>query len=137
MQWNVISTAVAAVVFFLNSAVAFAEPAPGAQGGVTPFIPLILIFGIFYFLILRPQQKKQKEQQVFLSNLKRGDMVITNAGIIGTIRTLNEKFVTLEVDEGVCIKILRGQIAESAANLNKEESKAKGGLLASTQDEKK
>jgi len=135
MKWNVISTVAALVMTF--STLAHAEAAPGAQGGVTPFIPLILIFGIFYFLILRPQQKKQKEQQVFLSNLKRGDMVITNAGIIGTLRTLNEKFVTLEVDEGVCIKVLRGQIAESAANLNKEESKAKGGLLASTQDEKK
>jgi len=64
-------------------------------------------------------------------------MVITNAGIIGTIRTLNDKFLTLEVDEGVVLKVLRGHIAESAANLNKEEAKAKPGLFAQPQDEKK
>ena len=120
------------------SPLAFAEAAAGAgQGGLTPFIPLLIIFGIFYFLILRPQQKKQKEHQTFLTGLKKGDMVITNAGIIGTIRTLNDKFVTVEVDEGVCLKILRGQIAENAANLNKEESKPKGSLLSQTQEEKK
>ena len=88
-------------------AIAFAEaPAPavpgmGAQGGLTPFIPLILIFGIFYFLIIRPQQKKAKEHGKFLSDLKKGDMVVTNAGIMGTIKQLGDKFVTLEIDEGV------------------------------------
>jgi preprotein translocase subunit YajC len=92
--------------------------------GLSPFIPLILIFGIFYFLILRPQQKKVKLHQQFLTELKRGDMVITNSGIIGTIRTLSEKFVTLEVDEGVCMKIVRSQILESANTL-KEEPKPK------------
>lgn len=90
------------------------------QDGIAPFIPLILIFAVFYFLILRPQQKKQKEQQKFLSALKRGDMVVTNAGIIGTIRTVSDKFVTLEVDENVCLKILRSQVLESAANLRDE-----------------
>lgn len=121
----------------LVSNLAVAEAAPGAQGGVAPFIPLLLIFAIFYFLILRPQQKKAKEHQKFLSEMKRGDMVITNAGIIGTIRTLSEKFVTLEVDDNVCLKILRSQIAENAQNLNKEESKAKGSLFAQPQEDKK
>jgi len=92
--------------------------------GLSPFIPLILIFGIFYFLILRPQQKKMKLHQQFISELKRGDMVITNSGIIGTVRTLGDKFVTLEVDEGVCLKVVRSQILESANTL-KEEAKPK------------
>lgn len=125
------------VVGCLLSGIAFAEGAPGAGGGVAPFVPLILIFGIFYFLILRPQQKKAKEHQKFLTEMKRGDMVITNAGIIGTIRNLNDKFVTVEVDDGVNLKILRSQIAENATNLNKEETKAKGSLFAQTQEEKK
>lgn len=99
------------------------------QQGLTPFIPLLMIFGIFYFLVIRPQQRKAKHQQKYLSELKRGDLVITSGGIIGTIRNLNEKFVTLEIDEGVCLKILRSQISEGASTL-KEESKAKAPALA-------
>lgn len=101
-----------------------AETPIGPQGGLSPFIPMIVIFGIIYFLILRPQQKKMKLQQQFLTELKKGDMVITNAGIIGTIRTLSEKFVTLEVDEGVCLKIVRSQILESANVLKDDPKKA-------------
>lgn len=97
---------------------------PGFKEGLSPFIPLIMIFGVFYFLILRPQQRKQKEQARFLSELKRGDMVVTTSGIVGTIRTVSDKFVTLEVDEGVCLKILRGQVLESAANLKDEKAAA-------------
>jgi preprotein translocase subunit YajC len=117
-------------------ALAEAAPAPAGQGGLTPFIPLLLIFAVFYFLILRPQQKKQKEHQKFLSELKRGDMVVTAAGIIGTVRTLSDRFVTLEVDEGVTLKMLRSQVAESAANLNKEEAKGKTGLRTPAPAEK-
>ena len=111
-----------ALTIALFQTVLFAEAAPAAkaQDGVTPFIPLILIGAVFYFLILRPQQKKQKEQSKFLSELKRGDMVVTNSGLIGTIRTVSEKFVTLEVDEGVCLKVLRSAVLESAANLKDE-----------------
>lgn len=101
-----------------------APAAPGFKEGLSPFIPLLMIFGVFYFLILRPQQRKQKEQQKFLSELKRGDMVVTTSGIVGTIRTVSDKFVTLEVDEGVCLKILRGQVLESAANLKEEKAAA-------------
>lgn len=78
------------------------------------FAPLLIIFFIFYFLVIRPQQKRQKLQQDFLKDLKRGDMVITNSGIIGTIKTVSEKLVTLEIDNGVCMKVLRAQILESA-----------------------
>lgn len=109
------------------SSLALAEGAPAGMGdirqGLSPFIPLILIFGIFYFLILRPQQKKMKLQQQFLSELKRGDMVVTNSGIIGTIKTLSDRFVTLEVDDGVCLKMLRNQVLESANNLKEEAKK--------------
>ncbi len=109
----------------LTATAAFAEGAPAsAAPGASQFIPLILIFGIIYFLIIRPQQKKTKLHAQFLTELKRGDMVVTNAGIIGTIKILSERFVTLEVDEGVCLKMLRNQVLESANNL-KDESKPK------------
>lgn len=106
------------------SALAHAEAAPAAPSAVSQIVPLAIIFGIFYFLLIRPQQKKQKLHLQFLSELKKGDMVVTNGGIIGTIRNLSEKFVTLEIDDGVCMKMLRAQILEGANSL-KEESKAK------------
>ena len=114
-------------VFALLNTLAFAE-VPGMPGGsvasgMSPFIPLILIFAVFYFLIIRPQQKKTKLQQKFISELKRGDMVITNSGIIGTIRTVSDKFVSLEVDEGVCLKLLKSQVLENANSLKDEKER--------------
>jgi preprotein translocase subunit YajC len=99
------------------SQVALAAPAPAAAPAIAPYIPLVLIFAIFYFLMIRPQQKKAKEQQKFLSELKKGDMVVTSGGIIGMIKALSERFVTLEIDEGVCLKILRNQVLESANSI--------------------
>jgi preprotein translocase subunit YajC len=118
------------MVTFMMSVLSFADgaAAPTAREGVTPFIPLLLIFGVFYFLILRPQQKKQKDQLKFINELKRGDMVITQAGIIGTVKTVADKFVTLEVDDNVHLKVLKSQIAESAATL--KETKAAAGKEA-------
>lgn len=106
-------------LFLAGSALAETATAPAPASGQAPnplvqFIPLLLIFFIFYFLLIRPQQKKQKLQSDFLKDLKRGDMVITNAGIVGTIKALGDKLVTLEIDNGVCMKILRNQILESA-----------------------
>ena len=113
------------ILMLILSTSVFAEaPATSPQAALSPFIPLILIFGIFYFLIIRPQQKKAKLHQQFIAELKRGDMVVTAAGIIGTIKTLADKFVTMEIDEGVVMKILRNQILESANKL-KDEPKAK------------
>ena len=103
------------------SPLAWAEGEAAAPGGfqqsIGPLVPLILMFGIFYFLIIRPQQKKQKTHKKFLTELKKGEMVITNAGIVGTVKNLSEKLVTLEVDTDVCIKLLRTQILESASSL--------------------
>ena len=82
-----------------------------AGGGFAQFIPLILIFIVFYFLLIRPQQKKAKEQQDFLSNLKRGDKVMTGGGIHGQITGLTDSAVTLEIADGVRIKVHRGYIA--------------------------
>jgi preprotein translocase subunit YajC len=72
----------------------------------------------------RPQQKKAAVQHKFLSELKRGDMILTASGIIGTVKALSDKIVTIEVDNDVCIKVLRSQITENASSLNKTEEKS-------------
>lgn len=96
-----------------------ADAAPAAgPGGLGAFLPLILIFVVFYFLLIRPQQKKAKEHQTYLSNLKKGDQVVTNGGIHGEITGLTEKVVTLEIAENVRIKVSRQYIAGSVAALS-------------------
>ncbi|QDK47442.1 preprotein translocase subunit YajC [Bdellovibrio sp. ZAP7] len=75
------------------------------------FVPFIFIFVIFYFLIIRPQSKRQKEHQKFLTELKRGDEVITSSGILGRLEGITDQFVTVEIADGVKVKMLRTQIA--------------------------
>lgn len=94
---------------------AMGAPPGGAQGGqgnpVMAFLPLIIIFAIFYFLLIRPQQKKQKEHRKFLESLKKGDEVITSGGIMGRISGLTENVCTLEIAPKVNIRVARSQIA--------------------------
>ena len=79
-------------------------------GGFSAFVPLILMFGIFYFLLIRPQQKKQKEHRGMLGNLKKGDRIITSGGLYGRITGITETAVTLEIAEKVRVKVSRGNI---------------------------
>ena len=77
------------------------------------FLPLILIFVVFYFLLIRPQQRKVKQHKEMLSNLKRGDKIVTSGGIIGTINKVSDnRELTLEVAENVEIKIASGMVAD-------------------------
>ena len=77
------------------------------------FLPLILIFVVFYFLLIRPQQRKVKQHKEMLSNLKRGDKIVTSGGIIGTInKVADNRELTLEVAENVEIKIASGMVAD-------------------------
>jgi len=93
---------------------AFAQAASGGQpSAVEMFLPFIFIFVIFYFLIIRPQAKRQKEHQKFVAEIKRGDTVVTTSGIFGRIEGINDAFVTLEIADGVRIKMLRSQILSS------------------------
>ena len=89
----------------------------GSQSGFAAFVPLIIMFVIFYFLLIRPQQKKTKEHKEMINNLKKGDRVITSGGIYGTISSLDEANATLEIAEKVKVKIVRGNIVSLA---NKE-----------------
>ena len=85
--------------------------ASGEGGGFGAFVPLILMFGIFYFLLIRPQQKKQKEHRGMIGNLKKGDRIVTSGGLHGRITGLTEAIVTLEIAEKVRVKVGRGNIA--------------------------
>ena len=77
------------------------------------FLPLILIFAVFYFLLIRPQQRKVKQHKEMLSNLKRGDKIITSGGIIGTINKVSDnRELTVEVSDNVEIKIAPGMVAD-------------------------
>lgn len=102
----------------LWSTTAWAQSAAAAQPSVVEqFLPLLAIFGIFYFFILRPQANRQKQHAQFLNQLKRGDEVVTNGGIFGRIEGLTEGFVTLEIANDVKIRVLKSQISASAKEM--------------------
>jgi len=84
--------------------------AAGGAGGIASFIPLILIFGVFYFMLIRPQQKQAKLQRQFLDEMKNGNKVVTKGGIHGTITGLTDSVVTLEIADNVRIKVSRSSI---------------------------
>ncbi len=83
----------------------------GEGGGFGMFIPIILMFAIFYFLLIRPQQKKAKEHRELLNALKVGDNILTNGGLYGKITGLKENTVTIEIAPKVRVKVSRGSIA--------------------------
>lgn len=92
-------------------AMAQAPDAAGQQpSAIQAFAPLIIIFAIFYFLLIRPQQKRAKEQKEMLDNLKKGDKIITQGGIHGLIENLTDKVATVKVAENVRIKVSRSSI---------------------------
>lgn len=100
---------------FINQAYADTPAAVSQAGGfdVMSFLPLALIFVVFYFLILRPQQKKMKQHQQMLGALRRGDRIVTNGGIIGTISKLtSDQEVQVEIAEEVRVRVLRSSITE-------------------------
>ena len=87
-----------------------AAAAPGPAGGIGFFIPFIFIFVIMYFVLFRPQKKRQQEQQRLISGLKTGDRVVTNAGIHGLIANLKETTVMLKVADNVKIEMEKSAI---------------------------
>ena len=84
----------------------------GNLGAAGQFLPLVLIFAVFYFLLIRPQQKRMKDQQAMLSRLSAGDEVVTGGGILGRIIEVNDPFITLEIAEGVRIKVQKSQVSQ-------------------------
>lgn len=114
------------ILSFVSDAYAMA-PAPqggqqagGIEGMIASFLPLILIFVIFYFLLIRPQQKKAKEHKQMLDSLKKGDKIVTAGGLYGLIEAVSDNTVTIKIAENVKVKVGRGFISTVRAASEEE-----------------
>ena len=107
---------------------AWAQSGGGGFGGMESLLPLVLIFVVFYFLLIRPQQKKAKVHREMLGNVRRGDRIVTNGGLVGNVtRVPNDTELIVEIADGVKVRIMRGMIAESMAKSGQvSSSKSKG-----------
>ena len=90
---------------------AHAQAAAQQPSMLASFIPLILIFLIFYFLLIRPQQKKQKEHKVLLDSIQRGDEILSSGGILGKVIRVDNDKLTVEIAKGVNVTIIRSTVA--------------------------
>lgn len=92
-------------------------------------LPLLLMFAVFYFLLIRPQQKRQREHQAMLSRLKKGDKVVTAGGIVGTISGLTDAEIEIAIADKVRVKVLRPQVMlyQSAPATSSSEIESKDG----------
>jgi len=97
---------------FISNAYAQATPAadPGLMGNLSTFLPLILMFVVMYFLMIRPQQKRAKEQKSMMDALAKGDEVVTAGGILGKVSKVNDTYVTVEVATGTEIVVQKNSI---------------------------
>jgi len=108
----------------------------GGLDGLGGLLPLVLIFVVFYFLLIRPQQKKAKEHREVLANLRRGDRIVTNGGLLGTItRVPNDTELLVEIADGVKVRVLRGMVAESLSKSDPAPAKSKDKGKDSDQDD--
>jgi preprotein translocase subunit YajC len=102
-----ISSLAAALVLFADSAWA---QAAGGQNQLLGLLPLVVIFVLFYFLLIRPQQKKQKEHRLMVDALASGDEIVTGGGVLGKVTEVGDQFVTVEVADGVAVKVQKHTI---------------------------
>ncbi len=102
---------------FINQALAQGVSAGGGSGFLIQIAPLVLIFAVFYFLLIRPQQKKMKDHRAMVGALSKGDKVITAGGLMGTITKIeDEKIALVEISENVNVKVVRSTITEVIKN---------------------
>lgn len=98
--------------------------APGGAAAqpsmIEQLFPYLIIFGIFFFLVIRPQQRRSQSHKTFVEKMKRGDSVLTSGGILGTIEGLTDQFVTLQIADNVKIRVLKSQIASSGVQGEQE-----------------
>lgn len=97
---------------FITPAHAQTAGAPGGGDLISLFLPMLLILGVFWFFIIRPQQKKIKEHQEMLKNIRRGDTIVTSGGLIGKVVKVNGDDLTVELADGVRVKVRRSYVAE-------------------------
>lgn len=97
--------------FFISEALAAGEAAPPQGDPLMQFLPLVLIFVVFYFLLIRPQTKRAKEHKAMVAGLAKGDEVVTNGGLLGRITEVGDNFVLLKVADNVEIKVQKHAVA--------------------------
>ncbi len=95
--------------FFISSA--FAQDTAAPSGGLISFLPLIVIFALFYFMLIRPPMKRAKEHKQLVAGLQKGDEIVTSGGLLGKITHIEDSFVTVKVAENVEIKVQRHAVA--------------------------
>lgn len=98
--------------WLISTAAAQAQGAPGQGNALMQFLPLVLIFVVFYFLLIRPQTKRAKEHRAMIAALEAGAEVVTNGGILGKVTHLGDQYVTLEIADGVQVKVQRHTISQ-------------------------
>lgn len=109
MSINILALIVTGVLFLTGCV-----PPGGEKGGgssIMSFLPFILIFALFYFLILRPQQKQQRERKEMLESVKKGDTVLTTGGIYGKVVNINEDELTVEIAKGINVRMIRSGVS--------------------------
>jgi preprotein translocase subunit YajC len=111
-------------MFFTGLAYAMSAKGEGGGGGFAGLIPLLLMFVVFYFILIRPQQKTAKKHQEFVKNLKMGERVVTSGGLHGTVTGLTETTVTLEIADKVRVKVTRSAVAGSGQEAATAETKS-------------
>jgi preprotein translocase subunit YajC len=97
---------------FVTPAFAQAAGGAGAAGGIVSFVPIVLIFAIMYFLMIRPQQKKVKEHRAMVEALRRGDQVVTQGGLIGKVVKVTDAEAEIEIAPNVKVKVIKATIAQ-------------------------
>ena len=98
--------------WLISTAAAQAQGAPGQPSAFMSFLPLILIFVVFYFLLIRPQTKRAKEHKAMIAALEVGAEVVTSGGILGKVTELGDQILTVEIAPGVQVKIQRHTVAQ-------------------------
>lgn len=98
--------------FPMSFVLAQAAPAAAPGNPLVTFLPLIGLFVVFYFLMIRPQMKRQKEQRAMLSALAKGDEVVTTGGIAGRIEEVGESFLTVEIATGIRVRLQKGAVSQ-------------------------
>lgn len=91
---------------------AYAQSGGGPAGGYSSLVILVVFVAVFYFLVIRPQQRRIKDQQTMISRLASGDEIVTNGGVLGRITDVGDHFITLEIADGVRIKVQKTQVSQ-------------------------
>jgi preprotein translocase subunit YajC len=97
--------------FLISSAYAQTAAPGSAPNALMSFLPLVILFGIFYFMLIRPQMKRAKEQRAMITALAKGDEVLTNGGLLGRIEDIADQFVTLEIAPNLVVKLQKQAIS--------------------------